>query len=615
MMLSLDEKTHLQEKIIDELFENILKKQPKGPAYYNSYLFKKIEDLFRLEVTYLGFNYNKSKSRKNDIKLSIKERIDDTTLGSFKYKDIVPVITIYTKHEYYYGILSSNPKTRVESLGKLLNVLFHELRHLKQYLLTQQNVSNKNVLRNAKEILIVTSQREDFIELYQNNHNDFAIEADAKIKATNKLKKLLTSDYLKIDDNFNMAIYETKRDYNEIVVNDVVYNRDALISEIIDSNLKKNNASNFFKEMPILLKEYNNDGSKKSISDLIINMKNELTVANFIKEEDNKKQIINDIKEFYYELIFKRLEENDPFELYEAIINNSKAEVYHLIENIKEYFYKEKKRTLKLLKSKCDAEVAKFNTHKYGRFPLFNHGKIRVNTLNSTELIDNSAYVKNLKNDDDNDVINKLFKSNYFISRIPDYGTYILKNNTKISVNAFVHNIFLKEYDAFPENKKDQIPLRYCQILYYYVKTPFETDYIHKCDSINRTSQKNEKMLNDILNLSIFRSNELEVDEYIYKYIKIVKDINKPEVMNDIRNYMLYDVVTTDSDDIYYSFTEEQLNYFNMLNKAAKYLNYNRVLNPGKIDYYRIFRSNDVIFEINTEIKRFNKTNKKTLIL
>ena len=122
-------------------------------------------------------------------------------------------------------------------------------------------------------------------------------------------------------------------------------------------------------------------------------------------------------------------------------------------------------------------------------------------------------------------------------------------------------------------------------------------------------------MLNDILNLSIFRSNELEVDEYIYKYIKIVKDINKPEVMNDIRNYMLYDVVTTDSDDIYYSFTEEQLNYFNMLNKAAKYLNYNRVLNPGKIDYYRLFRSNDVIFEINTEIKRFNKTNKKTLIL
>ena len=612
-MLNLDEKTKAQEKIIDELFENILKKQPNGPAYFSSYLFKKLEEIFKLEVTYLGYRYSKKKARNNNIAFETKRRIDDITLGQFKYKDVVPSIVLYTEHENYFQIFSSDPKRRVEALGQFLNTLFHELRHLKQYMLTQENISNKNVLRNAKEFLIVTSKKENLIKLYKENHNDFAIEADAKIKANNKLKSLLTTDYLKVDENFNMTIYETKRDYNDIVVDDVVYNRDALISEIIDFQLQKNKDT-YFKEMPILTKEYNPDGTKIKIGELIRTMKTELDVAKFIKDEDSRNQIRTDIKELYYELIYNRLEENDQFELYEAINSRSKDEIISLIEEIKEYFNTEKKRTLKLLRKKCDAELSKYNTHKYGRFPLFNDGKVKINTLNNIELVNTDDYVKKLTNDDNNQVLDILYNSKAFKSRIPNYGTYVLKNNSKISVNAFVHNIFLKEYNDFPKDKKGNIPLRFCQILNYYVKTPYEIDYLYKCEKVNRASQIHQKVLNDVLDLPLFNNDEIIIDDYLYSYLLIVKDLDKPDVINEVRNYMLYEIVN-DGDDIYYSFNEDQLIYFDMLSKAAKYLSVNNVLNPNKINYYKIFKNSDIINEISIEIKRYNDLNNKSLKL
>ena len=95
--------------------------------------------------------------------------------------------------------------------------------------------------------------------------------------------------------------------------------------------------------------------------------------------------------------------------------------------------------------------------------------------------------------------------------------------------------------------------------------------------------------------------------------MKIIKDIENPNVLNNICNIMLTTLEAYD-DDFCYIFDYNQISYFEMLNKVAKLLNNNALLNPKKIDYYSKFRSNQVIKGIDNELKKYYKlTNKKSI--
>ena len=135
-MMSLEDKNHLQEAIVDELFEYILSNKPKNETFFTSYLYKKLEELFKIEVNYLGLRYTKSGTRKNDISFEIQPKKNETTAGAFTFIGDVPKIIIYSFHTNYYNIMSDNPEIRIKALKSFLKTLFHELKHLKQYLLT-----------------------------------------------------------------------------------------------------------------------------------------------------------------------------------------------------------------------------------------------------------------------------------------------------------------------------------------------------------------------------------------------------------------------------------------------------------------------------------------------
>ena len=610
-MLSLNDKNELEEKIIDEMFERVLRSKPKNEDIFTSYIFKKLEEIFKIEVEYLGLHYSKSNSKKNNIAFSIQEKKNNNITGDFQFLSDIPCVIIYSKHKNYYDILSEDAETRIRGVRSFLKTLFHELRHLKQYLLTQQNVSNKNVLRNAKEFLLLGFRSPTIDKIYKDHHDDFAIEADAIIKSYDKVNNLTRESFQIVDDIYNLKIHESNRDFSYIVSGNNVYNRDAFFNYSIDFYIKTDKKNEFFKKMPILLKEYNPDGSKVSLSDLITNMKNELLVALFIRDDDNKSQIINDIYELYYELIYKRLELEDPFELYEAINNHSRDEIKALIIDIKAYFSKEKKHLLRLLKDKCDNESKKNNNPDAKIHDPFNKGKIKIKKLNSIELINTDSYAYKLDSKDNNPVKNILYSSKAFRQRLPNYGYYYLKNGTKISVNAFVDNIFLKEYDKM--NSKGNIPLKYNHVLFKYVKSPYETEFLHNCEVVNKDSQIKDRLLDKTLKLPLLTKTTNNINDEIFELMKIVKEILNPDVLNNLCNYMLSKLEYTD-DGYYYSFNYDQISYFDMLLKASKLLNTNPFLNPNKKDYYRLFRECQVIKDINNEINKYFKITNNHII-
>ena len=91
----------------------------------------------------------------------------------------VLTVIVFKYHNSYYDMLSSDPIKRLKGAKAILTTLFHELRHLKVYFLIKKNVSSKLVLKSAKELFFIKMNDKRFKAIYNSNHDNFLIEADA----------------------------------------------------------------------------------------------------------------------------------------------------------------------------------------------------------------------------------------------------------------------------------------------------------------------------------------------------------------------------------------------------------------------------------------------------
>ena len=588
----INDKLRKQEDIINELFKSVTTNRPKNEAFINIYIFKKLEEIFEIEVNFLGLTYSKKSKKNNEVEFKTLPKKDDTTAGGFRYTGKIPTIIMFSTPENNSDILSSDPKRRLNGIKQYLKTLFHELRHLKQYLLTQQSVSNKYALRNAKEFLFAIYLEAEMTKLYKTQHNNFAIEADA-LRESN-----LEVDYFsKSESNDSISIYESNRDVSQIIVGNEVHNRDEFISDKINSAINEEGKTEFFKLMPILLKEYNEDGSKKTISVLVENMKKEIKDASIIKDEETKNQVITDIKEFYYELIYNRLEKKDYFELYDAIKKHGQDEILNLCYNNQSYIRVEKRKAFKLLDRKFPVEKQKEKDTT--TYPLYNNGMIKMNTLNGTELITREEFIESLGYPD-NEILQILYKSEVFKQRIPDYGIYILNDGTRMNVKSFLKNVFLPERERM--GKKSNITLVFTKILQKFVRSPKEIEDLYEHDNVNASFQRKNQNIIDIVNSDLISCSYPFYDNNTYELMKIVKYIDNPQVSISLYNYML----SNSTDDEYY-FDENQVNYFNNLLDVAKSLNKDTLLNPNGVDYYKNFKNNGAVGIIKKLIERYYK--------
>ena len=113
-------------------------------------------------------------------------------------------------------------------------------------------------------------------------------------------------------------------------------------------------------------------------------------------------------------------------------------------------------------------------------------------------------------------------------------------------------------------------------------------------------------MLDEVQKLPVLSKKKLDIDSSIFNTMRLIKEIDNPNVIQNIRNYMLSNIELSD-DEYYYTFNYNQISYFDMLQTVAKLLNSNPTLNPYKKDYYGNFKKNIVIEEINGELKRYYK--------
>ena len=116
--------------------------------------------------------------------------------------------------------------------------------------------------------------------------------------------------------------------------------RDDVTVPILDDLISVRGKTEILREYPILQKEYNLDGTKKSAIDLIKNMKDEIQDISQNSELSNKEkeQLIKDGQEMYYELIYRRIEKGTPEQIAELVTQIGKDESKEIFERISHYF-------------------------------------------------------------------------------------------------------------------------------------------------------------------------------------------------------------------------------------------------------------------------------------
>ena len=179
----------------------------------------------------------------------------------------------------------------------ILNSIFHENAHAEQYydfLNSQINSYNRYIMK--KEDVL----RKYFSDFYKDNYSLIYIEIEANEKAAQKLANYIDSldisdiSNLNFLDSFGKEISDACKDVIEQKTKEYKEGEEKIIEgkvqnvvEVFDELIKEN--SYFFDTNPEFLIEYNKDGSKKSLRQILNN------AEAYINEEKNLYDIITRI--------------------------------------------------------------------------------------------------------------------------------------------------------------------------------------------------------------------------------------------------------------------------------------------------------------------------------
>ena len=203
-------------------------------------------------------------------------------------------------HENYFKyILKNQSKGPLAPLMVIMNNVFHELRHMKQYIMAQTGVSSYISLIYAKEEFITFKCK----ELYEKNHDSMRIEEDAQIESSKNWEEVF-------EQSGRMPRRYTS--FHKIGITKRKIQRDDFAFNMFDKLMKKEDNRNILKVFPVLQKEYNEDGTKKSLNQLLENMKLEMEeILNENSLSNSEKAILmKDCKGMYFEILYREIKKN-----------------------------------------------------------------------------------------------------------------------------------------------------------------------------------------------------------------------------------------------------------------------------------------------------------------
>lgn len=231
-----------------------------------------------------------------------------------------PVISFnlnYTKS----GLRSDNVQDRLNTFVSYIQTIHHEMTHLEQHIATEKvekikDINSEEALKYAREFVAISQYGREYYHEGDNYRKQY-IERNAREKGFNdaldilgksaKSEKVKEAMLQNMDRNLNDAFVDTEY----LQYEDVQGDRDYITSVLVDEKIKEN--PNLLKKMPILNKEYNKDGSRKEIYQIIReNAKALLKVKmNPFYSGSKRKEKIQDIENMYGSIFINAVDSSD----------------------------------------------------------------------------------------------------------------------------------------------------------------------------------------------------------------------------------------------------------------------------------------------------------------
>lgn len=313
-----EEKENLERQYISDFEVHFIEQKLdiNNPEEIN-YIKEKITNVARLEIEELGYKLEGEEQQgEKTFKIEWGENENSFELGYQSWENIK-----FNLNGIIELLKSEDEEERKEGCIHIFQTVFHEIQHQRQDMLARmRGVPTKSSMLYAKEAILHNVLEDSF---YTANYHRFGIEDDAKSTGYGQ--------YINLMDLKNADV-EYLRDFYRLSFELAVYSKGETVDkfekkfELKDSKTREDvfeeimAGSNVVGEMdllayPILQKEYKMNGHweivRRDTVELIQNMKKEIEDITAIQylDDKNKSAIIDEVKEAYYEMIYRSIKE------------------------------------------------------------------------------------------------------------------------------------------------------------------------------------------------------------------------------------------------------------------------------------------------------------------
>ena len=446
-----------------------------------------IQRVFQLEIEEMGYSYapNKDDSENTFILQFINDPTNynrgfqnpSRSIRNGKVIQGKPIIT-YNIAQLYQNLANKDKNIRLQECKLIFKTVFHEIQHQRQHLMVMENVSSNEVLRYARDFACMNGYLED--KWYSRdektgNYEAYTIENNANETGYSQFLEIMGNSDEKISNlrdiekgKYNISRYKADIDAWDRKTHydsNGLQERDDVTIPILDSIIGEKGNTSLLLLFPVLQKEYNMDGTKKSAIDLIKNMKKEIQDISQNPKLSNKEkeQLINDGQDMYYELIYRQIEKGTPEQIAELVTQIGKDESKEIFERISHYFQRQLENRLGQSASMANAQTKMEN---YGFIPPFNNGTIEVENGGKNVQMAFEDFIKTIDSSllekkfiipvgkEKGEMSAERFIEKYFFKHLARNGKVKLKDGTEISAKQYIEQYALQ----MGELKEDYSP-------------------------------------------------------------------------------------------------------------------------------------------------------------
>lgn len=377
---------------------------------------------------------------------------------------------IYNIAHLYRDLQSPDVDKRLLACKTLFKTVFHEIQHHRQYLMAKTNVSSKDGLRYARDFALMSYLEKDWYNGNKKvaNYDAYTIENNANEVGYRQYLEIMGLSDREITDlmniergKFNISRYKANvnsRDGQTHYDSNGLQERDDVTVPILDDLICVKGRTEILTQYPMLQKEYNLDGTKKTAVELIKNLQQETQgiSQNQSLTDADRKRLIQDSQQMYYDLIYRQIENSTPEQISQIAMQIGKKESKELFANMSHYFQCELENRLGQSAKMASAQE---RMGDYGFIMPSNNGTIAVEQNGQTVQMAFDEFIKTVDpqllqrtfnipaGKDKGEMTADRFIEKYFFNHLSQNGKVTLKDGQEISAKQYIEQYVLQMQD------------------------------------------------------------------------------------------------------------------------------------------------------------------------